>query len=376
VVRHANFGIWRLWEELTAEFPETFTFHHSWGLGVLRKPGSPSKAPAFLDQLFASGEEGRERIRRHYVLYTSHLDRLLVNQADASSQPEPSVGKGATPEAEETFFQVFLPESDNYSEAASLREELAIGEWKSLRFDLPSGVSGAIRLDPSDRPCVLQINSIRLVDANSGTPVWSAQTDSQLKALELRQSALFLPQSETCLILSYGSDPQIFLPRLRHSSGLSLEVSVRLHPDFRCLVDALLPQPSGPSEQALAEQAKLLADVEMLKGELRASQSFRLLLAAELSQTAMEKTSLAREKDEELRRVQDRLKELQGLWESSSTEQNDTARAIALESEKSLTALRLAVENSMSWRVTKPLRSVMQVIRGRRSGASGGPFAG
>jgi hypothetical protein len=197
-----------------------------------------------------------------------------------------------------------------------------------------------------------------------------------LKALELRQSALFLPQGDACLIFSYGSDPQIFLPRLQHNGRLSLEVSVRLHRDFQCLSVALLPQPTGLSEQALAEQAKLLADMEILKGELRASQSSRLLLAAELSQTTMEKNSLAREKDEDLRQVQSRLKELEELLESSNAEKNDAARAIVAESEKSLTALRFAVENSMSWRVTKPLRGIMQVIRGSRPGPSGGPFAG
>ena len=35
-VRHVDFGVWRLWNELTTEFAQTFSFNHWWGLGVLR----------------------------------------------------------------------------------------------------------------------------------------------------------------------------------------------------------------------------------------------------------------------------------------------------------------------------------------------------
>jgi hypothetical protein len=50
-VRHADFGVWQLWDELATKFEDTFAFHHSWGLGVLRKPGSGGKNGSLVQQL-------------------------------------------------------------------------------------------------------------------------------------------------------------------------------------------------------------------------------------------------------------------------------------------------------------------------------------
>ena len=75
-VRHQDFGVWRFWEELTAEFPETFEFHHSWGLGVIRKPGGAQRSQ-LLELLFESSPAMQEEIRRHYVLYASRLEAAL-----------------------------------------------------------------------------------------------------------------------------------------------------------------------------------------------------------------------------------------------------------------------------------------------------------
>jgi hypothetical protein len=76
-VRKETFGIWKLWGDLTAEFGETFAFHHGWGLGVLRKPGSSAERGALLDLLFDSGPEIQNCIRRNYAIYAAYLDSML-----------------------------------------------------------------------------------------------------------------------------------------------------------------------------------------------------------------------------------------------------------------------------------------------------------
>ncbi|MGA8876210.1 MAG: class I SAM-dependent methyltransferase, partial [Candidatus Korobacteraceae bacterium] len=75
-LRHADFGVWRLWDEIKAEFPDTFEFHHSWGLGVIAK-GSANRSSTLTELLFDGSPSARENLRRHYVIYASHLENIL-----------------------------------------------------------------------------------------------------------------------------------------------------------------------------------------------------------------------------------------------------------------------------------------------------------
>lgn len=71
--RVKDFGVWRFWNELR-ERHETFTFHHGFGLGVLRKEGGDrSHDPDILDLLFNSHDAG-ESLRGFYVHASKHLN--------------------------------------------------------------------------------------------------------------------------------------------------------------------------------------------------------------------------------------------------------------------------------------------------------------
>lgn len=80
-VRKDDFGVWRLWEELSARFP-AFHFPHSNGLGVL---GVGSDLPEPLRALlaFASNPQASARIRAHFASRGDALvERLLLSQAE------------------------------------------------------------------------------------------------------------------------------------------------------------------------------------------------------------------------------------------------------------------------------------------------------
>ncbi len=74
--KHQDFGVWRLWDDIKAQFRHTFEFHHSWGLGVLAKERVPA-CSSFADLLFNSDPAVCEDIRHHYVVYASHLENLF-----------------------------------------------------------------------------------------------------------------------------------------------------------------------------------------------------------------------------------------------------------------------------------------------------------
>ncbi len=63
-VRHADFGVWKLWAELEAVHPgAAFAFRQSNGLGVL----APKGAPSALEPLFALREPDADRVRRYFT---------------------------------------------------------------------------------------------------------------------------------------------------------------------------------------------------------------------------------------------------------------------------------------------------------------------
>ena len=73
--KSAASGLWRTWEQM--EFPERFAFHHAGGLGVLRKPGGELLTSELLRAMTGGPADVCEYIRRHYVIYSGYLERIL-----------------------------------------------------------------------------------------------------------------------------------------------------------------------------------------------------------------------------------------------------------------------------------------------------------
>lgn len=65
--RLKDFGVWRFWDELQDEHPQTFEFRHGFGLGVLRKPGPELPDVPLLQLLFNSTPGDQELLRQFYV---------------------------------------------------------------------------------------------------------------------------------------------------------------------------------------------------------------------------------------------------------------------------------------------------------------------
>ena len=77
-VRERNFGVWRLWEELQARYPNNIEFAHSHGLGVLQLNNAIVDKKLEWLQLFSPE---KQRLKNYFaVLGSRQLDRFELNE--------------------------------------------------------------------------------------------------------------------------------------------------------------------------------------------------------------------------------------------------------------------------------------------------------
>ena len=74
--RQADFGVWKFWDELTQPSSPILFFTHSWGLGIIRKPGAEERRFRFRSGSFGRTAPWRTRdfIRHYYSLRAATLD--------------------------------------------------------------------------------------------------------------------------------------------------------------------------------------------------------------------------------------------------------------------------------------------------------------
>ncbi len=73
--RLKDFGVWRFWEDIEADYP-SFGFRHGFGLGVVQKPGGEKPRGELLGLLLDGDETTREQMRSFYVHAAKHLDSV------------------------------------------------------------------------------------------------------------------------------------------------------------------------------------------------------------------------------------------------------------------------------------------------------------
>lgn len=90
-----NFGVWRFWEEFSPRF-ESFAFHHSYGLGVLRKPGKEGPDAPLVKLLFGENEAHKEKLRKFYAHTARYFDLKRIVEGEKPSpeaEAEPPVSQ-------------------------------------------------------------------------------------------------------------------------------------------------------------------------------------------------------------------------------------------------------------------------------------------
>ena len=380
-VRHADFEVWRLWDELCTQFPN-FAFHHSWGLGVIQKPGGAHTQSEFLRLLFQNDAPTTELIRNEY---SDAAD--LLEYRERSPKTLQAVADAGRP-----YLQVFPgTKGAGFQETESLISNIEPGVWQQHALHLAAcAPHGYLRIDPVNRPALIEISLLTLRDATGSAVIeWNK---NQLSRLGCSGQIIEFPGTEGATFFSSGNDPQWILelpPEARDKFPLALEISMRVSFDLDPVRQMLLASPS----QAWGHQiAKLQSETEIqisritaLQAEIQALQLDRAHSKAQRNQIEAERqnwhTQAVREETVRTRlewdlsfaktQLGDHDRSAAKLREElmASTAERDRLRAELAAKESTIHNLQAlsaahqqraeALTESLSWRITTPLRAIV-----------------
>ena len=244
-VRKDDFGVWKFWEELSSCFP-SFAFHQSCGLGVLVNSQGDHVDNAFLAALVSGGADP-QAIRDYYEFCAERLSHVSADTSDG-------VYKG----------QLYSPDDAGYSEERSAISDVFANQSAMVVFDVPVP-RGRLRLDPVNCVSVIEISEIVVESPATGTVFWRFDS-SQPDDIVCAGTALRIPDASRLTILSYGDDPQFYLPVIDIPEGtamLRLRCCLRIEPGF-----SSAGQPFERCSAALAEAAGLSASLAQAQAEL------------------------------------------------------------------------------------------------------------
>jgi SAM-dependent methyltransferase len=324
---------------------------------------------------------------------------------------------------------------------SSIVKPITVNSWQTATFTFHVPGITRLRLDPGSEFSVIEIQSMTVRNALSGTVIWAAHTPAEFELLLLQGTATRLKApSVGLMLLSYGGDPQVVLPPFDASStdpiivevtlliytdkdGVAARIAAHLQAeahfqgsirgqqdvinDLQTEITRLRNECAAwresqevvdeKAESAALREAQQFADqlqteIATVRNEcaaLRGAQQLADQLLTEVATVRNECAALRQSADkadrdlkrkiEELDEARDALRSLSDNAAKSRYELNTVRQHInELERgenksrallEQQLAACRTTLDGvliSASWKVTKPLRDIMAVLRGGR----------
>ncbi len=214
--RQADFGIWRLLEDLRTSRLPVSEFTHSHGLGVVMKP--PLVA-AHVGSIFVRAEESElARMRRYYEVCAGHLQTRYWTR------------RQMRPAEWEITSQLFWRTLEQaFTEEESIRLAHVVNEKpSSVTLPVPSPKAESLvelRLCPMLNPAIVRIYDV-VVLSGSGETLWAwDRREGQIYAGGAEVSVtipVHLAEAASLRLTIAGTDPLDAAKQLPHSTSLQL----------------------------------------------------------------------------------------------------------------------------------------------------------
>jgi hypothetical protein len=203
-VRHRDFGVWRLWDELQRR-GRSWTFHDGPGLGVWQKPPA-IELPGFLEQLLAPANERSSALARYYHDQGNELANKINEQwRDGTIRQAPF--------AQQTIIQVFYTNDGTHREEDSVYSRVGHEEWKEITIEFPSDAGAApLRIDFVSAFTTIDIAWIRV--AKGSVTYLSIPERIGFDSIRLGGDVQRLDHPSLFRLQITGADPQLYLPVL------------------------------------------------------------------------------------------------------------------------------------------------------------------
>jgi len=177
------------------------------------------------------------------------------------------------------IFEVFIPDQDGYVNRNTREQHYPEDVWTKVSVFLNEVQESGIhlfRLDPSRKTSVVDIESIKLLNAGTDQVVWEANATKGFHDFVMGPNTLQLQHDRCLRIFCMNEDGHFFLPKLDSDildQPLTLELFLKRHTDLRSLQELI-----ESKAEAIASDAQL----SELKQQLSAHESQAVELSAEV----------------------------------------------------------------------------------------------
>jgi glycosyltransferase involved in cell wall biosynthesis/GT2 family glycosyltransferase len=222
--------------------------------------------------------------------------QAVAETKSISVQPPALSGPGAvvegTPRDAQVTMVVYSASDEGYSEDRSTQVNYTADRWSHLTIALQLGLgAGRLRLDPLTAVGLIDLAALTIKSAINDEVLWQANGGGELQRLDVSGSAVRIPHPNLARILSYGEDPQIYLPEFtggKFDGPLRLEVWLKTETGIDSIRRGI-SELATLSVQALTASSHAQALLEQSSRAL--SERDEVLLR--LSKADMEKEALA-----------------------------------------------------------------------------------